>query len=103
MSGAFTTTRGGLIRADTLWKGLRRASVLARRNFAPLVLLTSHLPRRRSAGDLTLRAVGPGGFFDAVEMLSEDGRRRLAHYALGRRHRRPLPGFWTLAAIDADS
>ncbi|MGH7424698.1 MAG: DNA-methyltransferase, partial [Candidatus Methylomirabilales bacterium] len=99
VSGAFTTTRGGLIRTDTLWKGLGRASVLAMKNMAPVVLLTSHLPRRRSAGDLALRAVGPKGFFDAIEMLAQEGQQRLAEYAKGGQHRRPLTGFWTAAEV----
>lgn len=97
VSGAFTTTRGGLIRTDTLWKCLGRANVLATENIAPVVLLTSHLPRGRSTGDRALRAVGPRGFFDAIEMLADDGRHRLAAYADGRR--RPLPGFWTASDL----
>lgn len=98
-SGAFTTTRAGLVRNDTLWKCLGRAHVLACRGIAPVVLLTSHLPRRRSGGDLALRSVGPRGFFDAVEMLAGDGAARLAHYAAGGHHHRPRPGFWSAAEI----
>src|SRR5207344_2813962 len=69
--GAFTTHRGGLLRTDTVWKSLGRASALkAACRGVPLVFLTSHLPRRSSEGDTALRAAGPGAFFDAVEMLS---------------------------------
>lgn len=100
VSGAFTTTRGGLRRTDTLWKCLGRANVLASNKMAPVVLLTSHLPRRRSSGDLALRAVGPAGFFDAIEMLSDEGRERLVAYATGHQHQLPLPGFWTEAEIE---
>ncbi len=99
VSGAFTTTRGGLLRTDIMWKTLGRANVLATKQVAPVVMLTSHLPRRRSTGDHALRAVGPRGFFDAIEMLSDDGQGRLVAYAAGNHHRCPLPGFWTEAAI----
>ena len=39
------------------------ASVLVRHDRAPVVLLTSNLPRPRSEGDLALRAAGPGIVF----------------------------------------
>ncbi|MGZ4692248.1 MAG: DNA methyltransferase [Acidimicrobiales bacterium] len=106
VSGAFTTTRGGLLRTDTLWKALGRAHVLARNGYGtgpqdagPVVFLTSHLPRPGSDGDRALRSAGPEAFFDAIEMLSTDGQTRLASYARGT-HTRPLPGFWTAADID---
>jgi DNA modification methylase len=95
VSGAFTTTGGGLARTDAVWRSLGRANVLVRHGRTPLVLLTSHLPRPRSEGDLALRAGGPGVVFDAVEMLSDRQRRRLASYAAGGHHLRPEPGFWT--------
>jgi hypothetical protein len=38
-------------------------------------------------------------FFDAIEMLSDSGRQRLEHYALGGHHDVPLAGFWTEAEI----
>ena len=47
VSGAFTTTRGGLTRTDTVWKCLGRAHVLANKDKAPVVFLSSHLPRQR--------------------------------------------------------
>ena len=95
VSGSFTTTRSGLARTDTLWRCIGRASVLSRRDLRPLVLLTSHLPGRRSTGDRALREVGPAAVHDAVEVLSAEGQGRLSAYAAGGRRHRPLPGFWT--------
>ena len=96
VSGAFTTHRGGLLRTDTVWKSLGRAHAL--REHLPedthLVFLTTNLPRRPSEGDTALRAAGPNAFFDAVDMLSEDGLERLRQYSEGKT-REPLPGFWT--------
>jgi site-specific DNA-methyltransferase (adenine-specific) len=98
VSGAFTTTRGGLLRTDTMWKCLGRAHVLANRGIKPVVFLTSHMPKRGSEGDIALRAAGPQAFFDAIEMLSDSGRARLDEYAKGG-HRQPLVGFWTSEEI----
>ena len=100
ITGAFTTTRGGLVRTSTLWECIGRASLLTRRDLRPLVLLTSHLPPRRSSGDRALREVGPDAVHDAIEMLSPEGQTRLAAYAAGGRRRRPLPGFWTEPELD---
>jgi site-specific DNA-methyltransferase (adenine-specific) len=95
VSGAFTSHRGGLLRTDTVWKSLGRASALkARLGDVRLVFLTSHLPRRSSEGDTALRAAGRCAFFDAIEMLSEESQKRLAEYATGAVSE-PLPGFWT--------
>ncbi len=94
--GAFTSYRGGLLRADTVWKSLGRASALKRaRGDVPLVFLTSHLPKRPSEGDTALRAAGPDAFFDAIEMLSPDSLERLERYAKGGFTGNPQPGFWT--------
>jgi site-specific DNA-methyltransferase (adenine-specific) len=112
VSGAFTTTRGGLLRTDTLWKSLGRAHVLALNGYGPVpsrhdadaepgeehgpvVFLTSHLPKPRSDGDKALRRAGLDAFFDAVEMLSEAGQERLRRYAQGGHRAQPLAGFWT--------
>ncbi len=96
VAGAFTSHRGGLLRADAVWRSLGRASALkSARGDVPLVLLTSHLPKRPSEGDIALRAAGPMAFFDAIEMLSPDGRKRLARYGEGGFADVPLPGFWT--------
>jgi DNA modification methylase len=94
VTGAFTITKAGLARTDTLLKALGRASVMASNAKSPLVLLTSSLPRAGSDGDLALRAVGPGVIFDAIELLAEDQVARLKIYAEGGRSCRPEPGFW---------
>jgi site-specific DNA-methyltransferase (adenine-specific) len=105
VTGAFTTTPAGLVRNDEVWRCLGRAHVVqnainaGRAEKTPLVLLTSDLPNPGSEGDLALRAAGPLAFFDAVAMLSDDGGRRLAEYAAGRRAR-PLPGFWTEGELE---
>jgi DNA modification methylase len=100
VTGGFTTVRGGLARADVLWRALGRASVFRTVTDAPLVLLTSHLPGDSTPGDAALRSVGPRGFFDVVVMGSESDRIRLSAYASGG-HDRPLPGFWSSANLAA--
>ena len=96
VSGPFTSYRGGLLRTDSVWKSLGRASALTRaRGEIPLVLLSSHLPKRLSEADTALRAAGPDAFFDAIEMLSEDSLERLQRYAKGGFTDNPQPGFWT--------
>ncbi len=107
VTGAFTTTRGGLLRSDSVWKSLGKASVLANNRYGcrpddvhgPVVLLTSHLPRPGSDGERAMHRAGPTAFFDAIEMLSDDGQARLGEYATGV-HRRPLVGFWSQADVD---
>ena len=98
VTGGFTAVRGGLARADVLWRALGRASVFRTATGAPVVLLTSHLPGDGTPGDAALRAVGPGAVFDVVAMASPVGRSRLAAYAAGG-HDRPLPGFWAAAEV----
>jgi hypothetical protein len=90
ISGGFTSTRPGLMRADTMWKTLGRASVLHHGGIDRFVILTTNLPRPGSAGDLAIRSASTT-FFDAVEMLTIDGRERLRRYATGERTI-PLPG-----------
>jgi DNA modification methylase len=102
VSGAFTTTRGGLLRTDTVWKSLGRAHVLANNGIAPVVFLTSHLPRKGSEGDVALRAAGTNAFFDAIEMRSNEGFERLRKYAAGAHHDRPLAGFWSEQDVAGD-
>ena len=100
VAGAFTSRGGGLLRTEAVWKSLGRASALRGvSSGVPVVLLTSHLPRRPSEGDTALRAAGPTAFFDAVDMLSEGGRARLGRYATVGSSAGPLPGFWTSADL----
>jgi len=116
VTGAFTTTRGGLLRTDAVWKALGRALVLREqherehRELGPsaapdrpprLLLLTSHLPKEGSEGHKALHAAGPSSFWDAIEIFDEErGWPRLAAYASGG-YDRPLEGFWSRAEIDA--
>ncbi len=103
VAGAFTSHRGGLSRIDVVWKSLGRASAMkAARAGVPLVLLTSHLPRRPSDGDTALRAAGPKAFFDAIEMLAPSDVDRLRTYAKGGCTDQPEPGFWTAVDLAID-
>jgi hypothetical protein len=93
VSGAFTTTRAGLRRTDTLWKSLGKAAVLKADGVRqPILLLTTDLPVRGSAGDIALRTardVESRIVHDAIEMLSELGQERLALYARGKHSGHP--------------
>ena len=85
VSGAFTSSRAGLRRTDTLWKALGKAAVLHEgRRDLPLVLLTTDAPARGSAGWAALKRLrGPGRpIFDLVELLSTPDHERLRDYAL---------------------
>lgn len=85
VSGAFTSSRAGLRRTDTLWKALGKAAVLHEaRGDLPLVLLTTDAPARGSAGYIALNVLrGPGRpVFDLVELLDPADQERLRDYAL---------------------
>lgn len=90
VSGAFTSTRAGLRRTDTLWKSIGKAAVL-RTEFVntPILLLTTDLPIPGSAGDGALKVTRGGLIHDAIEMLSETGQARLRLYGLGGQTGRP--------------
>lgn len=100
VTGAFTSRRGGMLRTDTVWKSLGRATALRAHRTAnegpaiPLVFLTSHLPKPRTEGDLALRSAGREAFFDAICMLSQDDLDRLSLYGAGEHHQVAAPGFW---------
>ena len=99
VSGAFTTVRPGLLRIDTVFKTLGRASVLKAHDAeARILVLTAHLPRPGSEGDKALRAVGPYTVFDAIPMFDEEAVERLVRYANGGM-KDPLPGFWKAKEI----
>lgn len=102
VSGTFTTVRPGLMRTDTLWKLLGRVHVLKARedsqNRSRVLVLTSNLPNAGSEGDKALRAVGPHGVFDAIEMFDDDAvLQRLKRYAEG--VDAPIAGFWSDADV----
>lgn len=90
VSGAFTTTRAGLRRTDTLWKSLGKSAVLRQTDGeTPILLLTTDLPPVGSAGHSALRTTREGGLIhDALEMLSDEGQERLAKYGAGGRRDR---------------
>lgn len=84
VSGAFTSNRAGLRRADTLWKSLGKAAVLHESSAAmPLVLLTTDAPVRGTAGHKALDVMrGPGHpIVDVIELLDADDHARLRTYA----------------------
>ena len=85
LSGAFSSTRAGLRRTDTVWKVLGKASVLRASDESDhrLILLTTDLPPKTSTGGRALRAAQNNTFHDAIAMLSEEGQRRLRYYASG--------------------
>lgn len=88
VSGAFTSSRPGLRRTDTLWKALGKASTLSVMGDAGgtarrLVFLTTDLPTPGSVGSQALHEHRGTTFFDAVEMLSPEGHQRLRTYAEG--------------------
>ena len=86
VSGAFTTTHTGLRRSDTLWRTLGKAAVLHEaRPDLPLILLTTDLPTRGSAGHAALATMqGPRRpVLDVVELLNQDDHERLREYASG--------------------
>ncbi len=98
VAGPNSAYRGGMARSETVWRALGRAHVLAAGGHAPFVVLTTQLPRPGTEADRALRAPGPGGIFDAVDLLSAEARARLKAYARGRSGS-PRVGFWSAADV----
>ena len=95
VGGQNTSHRGGLLRVDTMWRCIGRATaVKAARGTTPLIVLTTQLPKRSSEGDMAIRASGSPVFFDVVDLSSTDATERLRRYAKGGSTSKPLPGFW---------
>lgn len=92
VSGAFTSSRPGLRRTDTLWKALGKAAVLKEGKLgnARLVFLTTDLPPKGSAGHSALHEVRGTIYHDAVTMLSPEGQERLKSYAAGEGFEEPI-------------
>jgi site-specific DNA-methyltransferase (adenine-specific) len=91
VSGAFSSTRPGLERADTLWKALGRAALL-RTQFPDAerpcryVLLTTDVPKRGSAGAKALKAAFDDGLIWDVLLIDQpETVAQLLHYASGKR------------------
>jgi modification methylase len=85
VSGAFTSSRAGLRRTDTLWKALGKAAVLhAGSGELPLVLLTTDAPVPGSAGHVALEVLRGGDrpVFDLIELLNRSDHERLRRYGL---------------------
>ena len=94
VAGPNSAYRGGMVRSETVWRALGRAHVLAAGGITPFVILTTQLPRAGTESDRALRAPGPGGIFDAVDLFSVDALARLATYGAGRCGS-PRAGFWS--------
>jgi DNA modification methylase len=82
VSGAFTSTRGGLLRTDTVWKSIGRAHALAQEKDRRIVFLTSHKPRKGSEGEVALRNA-EDIIFDIIEMRDPEDIEKLQKYAAG--------------------
>jgi DNA modification methylase len=95
VAGSNSSYRGGMAKSETVWRTLGRAHVMAAGGIGPLVVLTTQLPRAGTEADRALRAPGPGGIFDVVDLGSAEagGAARLAAYAKSRGGA-PLAGFW---------
>ena len=98
VAGPNSAYRGGMARSETVWRALGRANVMAAGGHAPFVVLTTQLPRPGTEADRALRAPGPGGIFDAIDLLSTEARARLMRYAAGRTVS-PRAGFWSAADV----
>ena len=94
VAGPNSAYRSGMVRSETVWRALGRAHVLAASGTTPFVILTTQLPRGGTEADRALRAPGPGGIFDAVDLFAVDALARLATYAAGRCGS-PRAGFWS--------
>jgi DNA modification methylase len=84
VSGAFTSSRAGLRRTDTLWKSLGKAGVLHQSELRiPLVLLTSDAPPKGSAGYKALETMrGPSRpVTDVIVLRDADDQARLHWHA----------------------
>jgi len=84
VAGSMTSSATGMRRADTLWRTIgRAAAVHGHQPELPVVVLTTDLPARGSAGERALRAVsGPGQLLhDVIDLHDPDGYRRLQGYA----------------------
>ncbi|MGI8493666.1 MAG: DNA-methyltransferase [Acidimicrobiales bacterium] len=61
VAGPFTSHRGGLKRADVVWRTLGKAALLQQSDCGPLVVLTTEMPPPRSAGAKALARITGAG------------------------------------------
>ncbi len=90
VSGAFTSTRAGLLRTDTLWKALGKAAVVKESiPGARYLLLTTDKPSAKSAGGRALAMVTGRSktklVYDVIQMTCDEDMARLDEYGRGRR------------------
>jgi len=84
VSGAFTSTRSGLLRTDTLWKALGKAAVLKNSSLdIPLILLTTDAPAKGSAGYKALKVLTGQDqpIRDLIQIRNQEDQDRLRRYA----------------------
>ena len=93
--GPHTSHRPGLQKMDAVWRALGSASAIRGRHpGARILFLAPSLPKRPSEGDAVMRSAGPSAFFDAIGLLDDADRARLASYATGT-VTTPALGFWS--------
>jgi DNA modification methylase len=105
VSGAFSSSRPGLERTDTLWKALGKAAILRTQFPDPerlcrYVLLTTDVPKAGSVGAKALQAAQADGLiWDVLVLDQPETVAELLHYASGKRsdagHRRATPTAYT--------
>lgn len=92
VAGSYTTVRGGLRRAELLWRTLGRAAALAQDVGAARVLvLATELPPPTGPGARAVRSLRGTAFADVLALDASDTAERLRAYAGadgGRRRRR---------------
>ncbi len=98
--GTNATGRGGLDRADAVWKALGRAASAEQAGATPWVFVTSRLPGDKTESARVLKSVGPKVFFDAIGMFDAASLDRLNQYGVGG-YARPIPGFWDSKRLTA--
>jgi DNA modification methylase len=91
--GTNATGRGGLDRADAVWKALGRVASAEQAGATPWVFVTSRLPGGKTESARVLKSVGPNVFFDAIGLFDPASLDRLNQYGVGGCVR-PIPGFW---------
>jgi site-specific DNA-methyltransferase (adenine-specific) len=86
VTGAFTTSRSGLRRSDTLWKALGKAGIVQQAGLGmPFVLLTTDVPAKGSAAHQALEVMTGADrpVRDVIDLLNETDHARLRQYAEG--------------------